>query len=234
MQRFPVCESHRRTKTEELPSKWIKGNCNKISFFLVPWIFYCWFTFMMMCTQPGEVSVSIKEEEKRKTGFIHPPSICTVTNGDSARPARCELIGHTGNKEKGEREHSTFFSYLIFIGAADGSAQSFCFGGAGGKLRRERGFSHRKWLWERERGNEPGGKVTGGEMTSISPVEPTERVKTGSYVLCLMKKRWRRQCGDNNPASDDRGSISSGSETSAGRLSQTFCLSVLRSQCLLF
>lgn len=77
MQRFPVCESHRRTQTKEFPSKRIKRNHNKISllFFFAPWIFYCWFTFMMTCTQPqGSLCVNQREREKKQDLFSPLPS----------------------------------------------------------------------------------------------------------------------------------------------------------------
>lgn len=78
---------------------------------------------MMMGTQPGDASVSIKDLKIPKNAFS-PPPIRTVSNGDGAHPARCSLIGYTGNKNK-RRSGGTLFSYVIFIESADGSAQSF-------------------------------------------------------------------------------------------------------------
>jgi len=87
-------------------------------------IFYCWFTFMLMGTQPRDVSVSIKGFKSQNV--FSPPPICTVTNGESARPARYQLIGHTGNKtKKKEGKKAAPFSLMWYIETVDGSTQRF-------------------------------------------------------------------------------------------------------------
>lgn len=55
---------------------------------------------MLMGTQPGDISVSVIDFKSCDVVIL--PPICTVTNGGSAHPPRCWLIGHTENT-KGEQ-----------------------------------------------------------------------------------------------------------------------------------